>query len=91
VGAEDLAFETVMDELGDTADVVDMGMGEEEKINVFRRNRPRLHGSHGIIPLGHTAIHQDIETLTLEKMTGPGDGMLTAEMDEMHGRTSGAS
>lgn len=86
MGAEDFAFEAVMDELGDTADMVDMGMGEEKKINVFGRNRPGLHGGHSIMPLGHTAIHKNVETITLEKMTGTGDGMLTAEMDEMHGR-----
>ena len=91
MGAEDFAFETAMDKLGDAADVIDMGVGQEEKVDIFRRNRPRLHGSHDIIPLGHTAIDQDVETLTLEQMTGPGDGMLTAEMREMHGRTSGAS
>ena len=85
MGAEDFAFEAVMDKLRDAADMIDMGVGQKQKINIPRRNRPAGHGRNLIPALGHTAVHKNVEPLTLQQMTGTGDGMLTAKMREMHG------
>lgn len=40
MGAENFAFEAVGDELGDTADMVNMGMRDKQKVDILYRDRP---------------------------------------------------
>jgi len=56
-----------------------MRVGQEEKIDLGRPDRPLLHGHDRIIPLGRAAVHQDIQTPCPEQMTGACHCILSAE------------
>ena len=90
MGADDLALELPVDQLGYTADMVDVGMGEEQVVDLGRRNRPLVHGLLWIVPLGQAAVDQDIEAIELQQVAGAGDAVLGAEMEKLkmgHGLT----
>ena len=63
MGADDFALELPVDQLGYTADMVDVSVGEEQVVNLVRRDGPLVHGLLGIVSLGQAAIDHDVEAV----------------------------
>lgn len=84
VRAENLAFETVRDKFRDTANMVDVSVGKKEVVDIFRGDGPGLHGRNGIMPLCHTAIDEHVNAFGSQKVTGAGDGILSANMRDVY-------
>ena len=84
VGADDLAAEAGIDEIRHPPDVVDVGMGEKQVIDPFRRHRPLLERQHGVMALGDAAVHQDVDTGVLDEVAGAGDAVSGAEVGDFH-------
>jgi len=80
MGTDDLALESVFDQLGHPADVVDVGVGEKQVVDFSGRNGPLVHGVLRIAPLGQAAVDHDVEAVELQQVAGAGDAVLGAEM-----------
>ena len=57
VGRDDLPLKSLVYELRQASDVVDVGMGEKEEIDLARRDRPLSDGDQRIVPLWQSAVH----------------------------------
>ncbi|VTR64129.1 hypothetical protein DESC_140005 [Desulfosarcina cetonica] len=82
--ANDFALETIPDQFRQSADVIDVSMGEKQVIDLGGFDRPALHGRFRIVALGHAAIHHDVQAICLEQVAGTGDTVFGAEMGDVH-------
>jgi hypothetical protein len=86
VGADDLTGKTGIDQVRDPADVIDVGMGEKQKVDVCRRHRELVEGYLRIMALGNAAVHKNgdavaaVVRLKLDQVAGAGDAGFGAEM-----------
>lgn len=85
VGADDLAPEAGFDQVRHAADVVDMGVGQEQVVEFFGRYGKPGKRQFRITALGFTAIHQDVDVVRLagsgfDEMAGAGHTVFCAEM-----------
>jgi hypothetical protein len=90
VGADDLTTKPGIGRVRDPADVIDVGMGKKQKVDVCRRHREPVEGYLRIMALGNAAVHQDgdaaaVVRLNLDQVTGAGDAGLSAEMGDGDG------
>jgi hypothetical protein len=60
MGADDLAPESGIDEVRDSADVIDVGMGEKEVVDLTGLNRELVKGQLRGIAIGRAAIDKDV-------------------------------
>jgi hypothetical protein len=58
--------------------VINMSMGEKQKLNVGRFYRPSNYRKRFIRPLSDAAVNQDIQTRGLQKMAGTGNRFFSA-------------
>ena len=86
-GGEDPAAEALLDQHGDPAGVVDVGVGHQEKVDGVCRKGQRLVG-HLVPPLLQSAVHQDAPAAHLQTVAAAGDALVRAVKAELHGRTS---
>ena len=82
VGADDFTCKTVLEKVGKPANMVNMGVGQKEVIDVPRLNRPVRNGNGRVIPLGNAAVDHDMYSCRLKEMTGPGDAVFSAKMSD---------
>jgi hypothetical protein len=89
VGADDLTAKPGIYQVRDPADVIDVGMGEKQKVDVCRRHRELVEGYLRIMALGNAAVHQDgdavaaaVVRLKLDQVAGAGDAVFGAEMGD---------
>ncbi len=59
LGADDLTTERGIDQVRNPADVIDVGMGEKQKVDLCRRHREPVEGHLRVMVLGNAAVHQD--------------------------------
>ena len=90
MGAEDLALEPGIYEIRYPADVINVGMGQKQVINIFGLNRELIKGKLRVVALGHAAVHQDVYALFgirlgLHQMAGTGDARFCSKMCYFHG------
>jgi hypothetical protein len=62
--------------------VIDVGVGEEKKVDIYRRYRPVLHGRDPIPALGQAAIHQDVKAVDPQQVAGSGDPFFAAQVGD---------
>jgi hypothetical protein len=65
-------------------DVVDVGVGEEKKVDLPGGDWPGGDGRDVVTALGKAAVDQNVQTVGLQQMAGAGDGVLSAEVGEVH-------
>ena len=82
MGTDDLALESVFDQLGYTTDVIDVGVGEKQVVDFSGRNGPLVHGVLRIAPLGQAAVDHDVEAVQLKEVAGAGDAVFGADMEK---------
>ena len=87
MGTDDLAPEAGLDQVRHPADVVDMGVGEEEVVDIFGRDGKPVERQLRIIALGSAAVDQDVDAVRrsgtgLDEVAGAGDTVLRAEMGD---------
>jgi len=80
MGADDLPLETVFDQVGNAADMVDAGVGEKKGVDLGGRDGPSVYGPLLVVALGQTAVDHDDETVDLEQVAGAGDAVFGTEM-----------
>jgi hypothetical protein len=68
MGRDNLAFETVLDQFRKAADMIDMGMGDENEIDLRWFDRPGVHPNGLVFPLHCPAIHKHVEPVGPQKM-----------------------
>ena len=90
MGADDLAPEAGFDQVRHAADVVDMGVGQEEVVDFFGRYGKLVERKLRIAALGFAAVHQDVDTVGRSRMgfdevAGAGDTFFGAEMGNFNG------
>jgi hypothetical protein len=61
VGAQDFTPESFLNQLRHAPNVINMGMGKKQKLNVRGFHRPSGYGKRFIRALRDTAIYQDIQ------------------------------
>jgi len=89
IGADDLATETGIDQVRHPANMVNMGVGEKEIVDLFRGYRKSRKGQHRVIALSRAAVDQDIDAVggartSLYQVAGTGDAIFGAEMGNFH-------
>jgi hypothetical protein len=84
MGGQDLSVKPLLDELRDATDVVDVGVGDKEEVNVRRLYRPILYTNRHIAPLARPAVHEDVQALHPEKVTRPRDTVLRTHVSQSH-------
>ena len=62
MGADDLPPESRVNQLRHPADVIDVGMGQKQKIDVAGSNGKLVEGEFGVAAIGLAAVHEDIHT-----------------------------
>ncbi len=85
MGADDLTGKSGIDQVRDSAGVINVGMGEKQKVDVRRRHREPVKGYLRIMALGNAAVHQDIDAsavvrLNLNQVAGAGDAGLGTQV-----------
>ena len=60
MGADDLAPESGINEVRDSADVIDVGMGEKEVVDLAGLNGEPVKGQLRVIAIGRAAIDKDV-------------------------------
>lgn len=81
MGAEDLPVESRIDKVRHPADVIDMGVGKEEVIDVGRGYGPSIKRRHPIVAHGQAAIDEDGGAGGDSKeVAGAGDRIASAEV-----------
>jgi len=91
VGADDLTTEPGIDQVRDPADVIDVGMGEKQKVDLCQRHRELVEGHLRIMALGNAAVHQDgdaaaaVVRLKLDQVAGAGNAGFSAQMGDGDG------
>ena len=91
MAADYLTGKTGLDQLGHPANMVDMGMGEDEAINIAGSNRKHFQRGTVIIPLGGAAVDQESaatmpQPLRLHQVARAGDLAGSAEEFDPHAR-----
>ena len=76
----DFAPEPAVDQVGTAADVVDVGVGQQQVVDLVGRDGPLAHGLLGFVPLGQAAVDEDGEFVELKQLAGAGDAVFGAEM-----------
>ena len=72
--------EAAVDQVGTAADVVDVGVGQQQVVDLVGRDGPLAHGLLGFVPLGQAAVDEDGEFVELKQLAGAGDAVFGAEM-----------
>ncbi len=90
VGADNLTGKPGIDQVRDPADVIDVGMGEKQKVDVRRRHREPVERHLRIMALGNAAVHQDVDAaalvrLNLNQVAGAGDAGFGTQMGDGDG------
>ena len=85
VCADDLTAEPGIDQVRDPADVIDVGMGEKQKVDLCRRHRELVERHLRVMALGNAAVHQDgdaaaVVRLKSDQVAGAGDAGFGAKM-----------
>ena len=60
MGADDLAPESGIDQVRHSADVIDVGMGEKEVVDLAGLNRKPVKGQFRVIAVGRAAVDKDV-------------------------------
>ncbi|EMS79440.1 hypothetical protein Dpo_5c03670 [Desulfotignum phosphitoxidans DSM 13687] len=68
--ADDLTAEPGIDQVRDPADVIDVGKGEKQKVDVCRRHREPVEGHLRVMALGNAAVHQDGNGAAVVRLSG---------------------
>ena len=83
-GGHDPAVEALLHQQRDTASVVDVGVGDDDIVDVARGEV-----QHTVVPLVpsllESAVDEDALSVDLHTVTAPGDGLGSAEKCELHG------
>ena len=91
MGADDLTGKTGIDQVRDPADVIDVGMGQKQVVDVCRRYRELVEGYLRIMAMGNAAVHQDSDAaaamfrLNLDQVAGAGDAGFGTQMGDGDG------
>jgi hypothetical protein len=83
VATQDFTPESFMDQFRNPPNVINMGMGEKQKLNVRGYHRPSGYGDRFIRPLRNAAIDQYIQSTGLKKMTGTCDAFFSPKMENL--------
>jgi hypothetical protein len=75
MGTDDFALKALLDQFRHPADVIDVGMGEKQVVDLSRRYGPVVHGVVGIAALGQAAVHHDGQAVGLQQVAGAGDAL----------------
>ena len=73
------------------ADVIDVGMGQKQVVDVCRRHREPVEGHQRFMAMGNAAVHQDSDAaaaifrLNLDQVAGAGDAGFGPEMGYGYG------
>ena len=86
-GGDDPALEALLDQHGDPAGVVDVGVGHQDEVDVVRGKGKSVVG-HLVPPLLQSAVHQDAPAVDLQTVAAAGDALVGAVKAELHGGTS---
>jgi hypothetical protein len=73
VRANDLALKSLLDQFRHASDVVDVGMGQKQVVDLRRRYEPVVHVSLRIPALGQAAVNHDGQAVGLQQVAGTGD------------------
>jgi hypothetical protein len=88
VGADDLTGKTGIDQVRDPADVIDVGMGQKQKVDGSRRHWEPVEVYLRIMALGNAAVHQDggaaasVFRLNLDQVAGTSDAGFGAQVGD---------
>src|SRR6056297_2455044 len=88
MGADDLTGKTGIDQVRDPADVIDVGVGQKQKVDGSRRHWEPVEVYLRIMALGNAAVHQDggaaaaVVRLKLDQVAGAGDAGFGAEVGD---------
>ena len=86
-GGDDAALKTVLDKHGDTARVVDMGVGHQHHIDAA--GMERQHRIVYLVPsLLQAAVHQNILAVDLQAVAAAGNAPVSAVKAQLHGGNS---
>jgi len=85
VGADNLAAEAGLDQFRHPADVVDMGVGEEEVVDLRREDWELGEREDWVVAVGGAAVDQDVEVGGLDEVTGTGYGGFGAQVGDFYG------
>ena len=91
MGGDDLTAKPGIDQARNPADVINVGMGEKQKVDLCRRHREPVEGHLRVMALGNAAVHQDgdaaaaVVRLNLDQVTGAGDAGFGAEVGDGDG------
>ena len=85
-GAVNRAFETLFDQRGQPAAVVQMGMAQHHSVDLRSRHRERgpVSFAQGLESLEHAAVQQDALAADGHQMARTGDGVGRAEEADFH-------
>ena len=83
----DLPPETVLAQLGEHTGVVNVGVGQEHRLDGVRRDGQR-DVLEDVLPLPNAAVHQIVPAVYLQQRTAAGDLMGRADELNFHIRTS---
>jgi hypothetical protein len=84
MGAQNLTLKPMADQFRHPPDVVDVGVGEEKKVDLPGGNWPGRDGRNVVTALGKAAVDQNVQTMGLQQVAGAGNGVLSAEVSEVH-------
>ena len=83
-GGDNLPLEPLLDQQGDAAGVVNVGVGDDHIVNIVGGKV-----QHGIVPLVlallQAAVNEDLPALHLQAVAAAGDGLGRPEKGEFHG------
>ena len=86
-GGDNLPLEPLLDQQGDAAGVVNVGVGDDHIVNIVGGKV-----QHGIVPLVlallQAAVNEDLPALHLQAVAAAGDGLGRPEKGEFHGVSS---
>jgi len=91
MGTDYLTVKASLNEIRHPSNMINVGMGEKQILNMFRCHRKSAKGQFRIFALGLSAIHKDIHrTATgprdLHQVTRAGDTFFCAEMINFDGQ-----
>ena len=77
----DRSLEAVLDEFGKVADVIDVSVRHDHRLDLRGRDRKRnvVERRHVGFPLEHSAVHEKVMTVGLDQMLAAGDGARGAD------------
>ncbi len=80
ISADDLAFEPGIDKIRNPADMINVGMGKKQVIDIRSRHRPLPERQHRIMALGNAAVHQKGDTVGLHQMARAGNTVFSSDV-----------